>query len=234
MDNLTNVFIGVDVSKKFLDLHVFPINKSICIENDSEHFDKLLRHLDGRKVEQVVCESSGEYERAFLQFMNNEGYKTWLIDPKRIKAFIVSEGVKVKTDKVDAQMIAKFASKTSCNYIQRQRSIHDKKLREFVRHKIEVTTMIADEKKRLKGPTTKYSKNMINKHIIFMQKEIECLSTKIDKLIRMNEQMRKRVEILESIPGIGKATSSTLVSHLPELGAIDSKKNSIFSWSSTI
>lgn len=38
--------------------------------------------------------------------MDKEGYKTWLVDPKRIKAFVISEGVKVKTDKIDAKMIA--------------------------------------------------------------------------------------------------------------------------------
>lgn len=224
MDNLTNIYVGVDVSKKFLDLHIFPIDKSIRIKNDFKYFDKLLQHLDGRKVEQVVCESSGGYEQDFLQFMNQKGYKTWLVDPKRIKAFIISEGVKVKTDKVDAKMIAKFASKTTCKYSQQQRSIYNKKLKEFVRRKIEVTTMIAEEKKRSKGPTTSYSKKLISKHIIFMKKEIEYLNTKIDKLICMDELMREKVEILESMPGIGKTTSSTLVSHLPELGIINSKE----------
>ena len=224
MNNLTNVFVGVDVSKNFLDLHIFPINKFFRIKNDIKHFDKLSQHFDGHKVEQVVCESSGGYEQSFLQFMDKEGYKTWLVDPKRIKAFITSEGIKVKTDKVDAKMIATFASKTSCKYTPQQKSIHDKKLKEFVRRKIEVTTMMAEEKKRLNGPATVYSKNIINKHIIFMEKEIKYLKEKINNLICLNELMRKKVEILESMPGIGRTTSATLVSHLSELGTINSKQ----------
>ena len=224
MNNLTNVFVGVDVSKNFLDLHIFPTNKSFRVKNDIKYFDKLSQHFDGHKIKQVVCESSGGYERSFLQFMEKEGYKTWLVDPKRIKAFIVSEGVKVKTDKIDAKMIATFASKTSCKYTPQQKSIQNMKLKEFVRRKIEVTTMMAEEKKRLNGPATLYSKNRINKHIIFMEKEIEYLNIKIDKLISMNKTMNKKVEILESIPGIGRATSSTLVSHVSELGTINSKQ----------
>lgn len=97
-------------------------------------------------------------------------------------------------------------------------------MKEFVRRKIEVTTMMAEEKKRLNGPATRYSKKTIRKHIVFMQKEIAYLNTKIDKLIFMNKVMNKKVEILESIPEIGRATSSTLVSHLSELGTINSKQ----------
>ena len=224
MNNLTNVFVGVDVSKKFLDLHLFPINKSFQIKNDYEGFDELSQYLDGHKIEQIVCESSGGYEQNFLEFMNKKKHTTWLVDPKRIKAFITSEGVRAKTDKVDAKMIAKFASKNNCNYLQKNKSVCDKKLKEFVRRRSEITALIAKEKTRLKGPTTIFSKKMITDLIIFMNKQKKLLDKMIKGLITTNEILNKKAEILESIPGIGTTTSSTLVSHLSELGTINSKE----------
>ena len=79
MDNLTNVFVGVDVSKKFLDLHIFPLNRSFQIKNNFEGFNKLSQHLKSHEVEQVVCESSGGYEQKFLEFMNKNIKRGWLI-----------------------------------------------------------------------------------------------------------------------------------------------------------
>lgn len=224
MKNLANIFVGVDVSKNFLDLHIHPLNKSLRIKNDINSFDEFSQHLDNHKVEQVVFESSGGYEQIFQKFMAEKGYKTWLVDPKRIKAFIVSEGVRVKTDKIDAKMIARFASKMHCKYVKKQISASSRETKEFVRRRIEVTAMIADEKKRLKGPTTRYSKLQIQNHIDFMKKEIDFLNKKIDLLISENKEMKNKVSLLESIPGLGRMTSSTLVSHVPELGEIDSKK----------
>lgn len=224
MNNLTNVFVGVDISKNFLDLHIFPINKSFQIKNDCEYFDELSQHLDGHKIEQIVCESSGGYEQNFLGFMNKKKYKTWLVDPKRIKAFIVSEGVKVKTDKVDAKMIAKFASKNQCNYKQKHKEASHKKLKEFVRRRSELTSMIAKEKTRLKGPVTSFSKKMISKHIEFMEKQLVFIDKTTKKIISKNETFNSKTKILESIPGIGEMTSTTLISHLSELGTINSKE----------
>lgn len=224
MNNLPNVFVGVDVSKKYLDVHIFPENKSLREKNDSNCFDKLSQHFSKYRVEQIVCESSGGYEHNFFNYLNENNYKTWIVDPKRIKGFIVSEGVKAKTDKIDAKMIAKFASKTKCEYIKQNKSVEYKELKELVRRKTEVTIMVSDEKRRLKGPTTIYSKNRISKHIDFMQEEIKELNIRIDFIIDKNEEMKEKAKILESMPGIGKATSACLISHLTELGTIDSKK----------
>lgn len=223
MNNLTKVFVGVDVSKYFLDIHINPTNESIRIKNDFEHFGELLQYLGDYRVEQIVCESSGGYEQNFLHFMKIKNYKTWLVDPKRIKAFIFSEGVKVKTDKVDARMIAKFASKMNCKYNQNKYSCNED-LRELVKRKIEITNMISDEKKRLKGPTTKIAKKMIEKHIAFMEKEIKFVDKKINGLIEKNKATKEKMEILKTVPGIGEVVSSTLVAYLPELGKINNKQ----------
>ena len=224
MKNLAKVFVGVDVSKSFLDIHIFPINESFRIKNDSNCFDKLLQRLNSHKVEQIVCESSGGYEQSFLEFMNKKNRKTWQVDPKRIKAFIVSEGIRAKTDKIDAKMIAKFASKNSCNYLQKNKSICEKKLKEFVRRQAELTALIAKEKTRLNGPTTKFSIKMISSLVVFMEKQKKKLAKEIENLITTNKKLNEKSEILKSIPGIGAISSSILISHLPELGFINSKE----------
>ena len=222
MDNLAKVFVGVDVSKKRLDINIFPENKFFRVENNFAGITKLSKKLSKFDVEQIVCESSGGYERKFIKQLSSSGYKTWIVDPKRIKAFMFAEGIKAKTDAIDAKMISIFASKTERTYSNVPAK--NEKLVELVSRKNDLTDMIAKEKTHLKCPTTVFCKNSMNKHIAFMEKQVDKIDKQIEEIINEDQLLKQKYEILTSMPGIGKATAATLISMVPELGTIDNKK----------
>ena len=224
MNTLSKVFVGVDVSKRHLDVCMLPENKSFKIANNKSGHRAFLKKVAHFQVERVVCESSGGYEQKFIHSLDQAEYKTWIVDPKRVKAFISAEGVRAKTDKIDAKMIAMFASKITPRYSKKIVSSEKAKLKEFVKRKTELTEMLAKEKTRLKDPTIDNSINFIKKLIKFMEKQMDIIEKEIEKIIQKDGELQQKVEIMETMPGVGKITSAALVAHLPELGILNSKQ----------
>ena len=122
MKTLPKVFVGVDVSKKHLDVCVYPEEKTFRITNNEDGFKKMTDEMSKYFVEIITCEASGGYERAMAKYVAKRGFKKWIVDPKRIKHFIIAEGIQYKTDKNDARMIALFASKAERRYDQREKT----------------------------------------------------------------------------------------------------------------
>jgi transposase len=223
MIKLPKVYVGVDISKKYLDICLHPLNKTARIVNSAQGIEQLLKLLTNFEVEQIACEATGGYERAMYQALANAHYKVWRVEPKRIKAFIVSEGIKAKTDKIDAKMIALFASKKSPSYESVQLSDQDDQLRNLVALKSSLTTTAAMVKTQLQQAYNADCIKILTKHLHFLEKQIAALESKITVLIKNDVELDKKAQIITSIPGIGKGTASVILAMLPELGKIDNK-----------
>jgi len=151
MDNkLAKIIVGVDVSKDHLDIYIIPVNKHIRIKNSDTGFKKLLKELSSYEVQCIAFESTGGYEAPMARLLEQSGYQTWLIDPVRIKAFIKSEGIKAKTDIIDAKMIAMFVAQKERKYTPKPLPAEHFELRALVKRRESLTDMISMEKKRLK------------------------------------------------------------------------------------
>ena len=229
MKNSEKAFIGVDISKQHLDAYIRPISKHMRVENSKQGIRKLLQKLSklNHDVGQIACESSGGYQRLMVRMLEEKRYKVWCANPALVKAFIRSEGVLVKTDAHDAKMIALFAEKKNRPYEKPPTTREFEDLQELVKRKSDITQMISSEKVRIQSPTaSKECIKMIRQHIRYLEKQ----STKIDLVITQrktsNEEWKKKVEIMESIPGIGKETALNLLVFMPELGNITNKQSS--------
>src|SRR5260221_6216909 len=116
MKSLAKIYVGIDISLKYLDIHIFPLEKSFKIANSKNAISLFLKKLTQYEVKQIAFESTGGYECHLNSELKNTNYLFWQVDPLRIKAFIISEGIRAKTDKIDARMIALFASKRESSY----------------------------------------------------------------------------------------------------------------------
>lgn len=224
MVNIAQVFVGIDVSKKYLDIHIHPINIPLKIDNTVDGIVSLIKILTVYKVEVVGFESSGGYEYLLKTMLEKHVYKTWLIQPKRVKAYIYSEGINYKTDASDAKMIALFVAQKECKYNPHVSSDEDLQLRALVTRRSDLTTVLNMEKNRFNSPMQLYCKNEIKKHIVFIEKQMVILERTISMCIAANSGWKRKAQILESVPGIGKVTVATLLANVPELGNISGKK----------
>lgn len=224
MSNLPEVFIGVDISKKNLDIFIHPIGQSIRINNSKQDIIKFIKQLEIYKVRQIACEATGGYEKLLAKVLKKHEYNLWIVDPRRIKGFIISTGCKSKTDKIDAKKIAEFAAKHSPDYEKIIKSQNEEKLQSFVSRKADLTQFLSSEKTRLKHPSHVLCETSINKIISFLEKEIKFIDEKISQLISKDEELSRKVNLLTSIPGIGNHTAALLVSFVPEIGHLSNNQ----------
>ena len=220
MTNLSQAIIGVDISKNNLDVFIHPFELSFKIDNSEKAIIKFIKQLSTYQVVRIACEATGGYEKPMMNLLKEHGYDCWIVDPRRIKGFIVASGCKSKTDKIDAQKIAEFAVKNSPNYTAKNKSDSEEILQALVNRKADLTQYLAAEKTRFKHPSHALSISSIKKFMIILEKEIKKIDIQISKHIGTDSGLDKKVKLLESIPGIGKATAALLVSFVPELGQL--------------
>lgn len=217
-ENITKIFVGVDVAKRHLDIHFNPTNKNFRVTNDLEGLAKLKNELKKFEVDKIVCESSGNYEYLMMKELQHLGYRVWRVEGSRIKAFIRSEGIMSKNDKQDAKMIALFATQKNPKNEVHFPSESENQLRELVRRKNDLIGMASAEKTRLQQIYDKYCQESIASLLQFFEGELKKINSKIKEIIESSPELTTKFKIVTSMPGIGEATASALLAELPELG----------------
>jgi transposase len=221
---VSKIFVGVDISKDFLDIHLYPLEKNFRMNNSQKGISNFVSMLGNHEVFQIACESSGGYEYLMLEELTKNNYKVWQINPRRVRAFITSEGIKAKTDKIDARMIALFASQKQPSYEQVNRPETEARLKALVRCRADFVKEIVRENNKVQHPQQVHCKEIISKHITFMEEQIRELEKEIDKLMEIDGDLKNKAKFIRSIPGLGRITAYTLIAEVPELGKVGNKR----------
>ena len=180
--------------------------------------------LKPNDIMSITCEATGGYESHFIIFFADLQYKVHRINPRRIKNFVLYEGINAKTDKIDAKTIALYAANKVLPIEQKSPSKERQSLVNLERRRAQLVKMLADEKKRYKHPQDVDNRNSIQTMMNSIEAELARVQADIDSLIQANEQWRKNSQLLQTMPGIGKLTANLLIANLPELGLIDNKQ----------
>lgn len=224
MNSVPKIFVGVDVAKEYLDVYLHPSNKAFRIRNNEAGFREIIATLSGYSVERVVCEASGGYEFCLVRILRSMDYNVWVVEPRRIKAFIRSEGIYAKTDQIDAKMIARFAAEKKPKHAPIILSDGEQHLRSLINRKQDLIKILISEKNRLKQTHDDYCKKSIIKSIEFLEKEIASLTEEIERLIDENNDWNNKSKIIQSVPGVGKASAAVIISAMNELGTVSGKQ----------
>ncbi len=102
-------YIGIDVAKDRLDVHLRPFAKTIAVANDEEGIEKLIDILSPLHIERVVLEASGGYEKAAFLALVDAGHAVSIVNPRQVRDFAKGAGRIAKTDTIDAATLAHFA-----------------------------------------------------------------------------------------------------------------------------
>ncbi len=209
-------YIGVDVSKKTLDIYALKEQEKLfylCISNDTKGFktfDKECKKHGVIPQESILClENTGLYGMLFAAWATEKKYKVWIENPIAIKQ---SRGlVRGKSDKKDAERIAQYAHR----FQDRCRIwIPPRKVITELKHLLTVRNQLINAKKSLLTPL-KESVSIINKKIQktcektvnpaieSIKKSIKKVEKEINNLIKSDEQIAHMTDILTSINGIG-------------------------------
>lgn len=214
--------IGIDVGKEKLDAALNGQKRVKSWANDETDRTKLAAWVVDQQVALVVVEASGGYEARIVSELVERGQAVALVNPTRVRAFARAAGVLAKTDKIDARTIAYFGA-TMAPRAQARRSQAQLALNESVTRRRQLVLMITAERNRLQTASPEMRES-IARHLDWLQQEINVLEEQINQAIAANSEWAETAKRLQSVPGVGTITASTLVADLPELGQLNRQK----------
>jgi transposase len=214
--------IGIDVGKEKLDAALNGQKRVKSWANDETDRAKLAAWVVDQQVALVVVEASGGYEARIVSELVERGQAVALVNPTRVRAFARAAGVLAKTDKIDARTIAYFGA-TMAPRAQARRSQAQLALNESVTRRRQLVLMITAERNRLQTASPEMRES-IARHLDWLQQEINALEEQINQALAANSEWAETAKRLQSVPGVGTITASTLVADLPELGQLNRQK----------
>ncbi|HVO67863.1 MAG TPA: IS110 family transposase [Syntrophales bacterium] len=211
--------LGIDISKQKFDAALLvegKIKHKTC-KNSAEGFDALTLWLEKQGIGKVhAClEATGNYGEDLGVYLHETGHIVSIVNPSRIKGFAQSEMIRTKTDKLDAALIARFCLAMKPG-LWTPPPPEIRALRALVRRVDSLIDMRSQEKNRI-STAHESVLVMIREHIVYLDKEIEKIRQQIADLIGQNPHLKRRKELLSSIPGIGKATVPHILAELDDL-----------------
>ena len=219
---MTKQVVGIDVGKEKLDVGLTGQKRVQTWDNDEAGRAELSEWLVEQAPQLVVVEASGGYEAAIVSELVDCGLAVALVNPTRVRAFARAEGLLAKTDKIDARLIARFGA-TMKPEPQARRDQNQLELNQWVTRRRQLVLMVTAEKNRLQTAAPAMQAH-ISKHIAWLQADIELLEQQINQAIAANPRWAETAKRVESVPGVGSITASTLVADLPELGQLNRQK----------
>lgn len=216
------LFIGIDVSKETLDLGASSDDQIVSakkVSNDKAGWKEMIkwaRRLARSRFESIhfCLESTGIYGEGVLEFLQEETrYAVSMVNPAQIKAFGQSRLLRTKTDKADAALIASYAARMNPAPTERL-SEGVKRLKVLTRHYEFLVAQRTDARNKLEAVSDKDVRSSINRVIKRHDEEIRNVLRQIKDLIDKDPDLKGRIDLLKSIPGLGELTSSILLCEL--------------------
>lgn len=216
-------FVGIDVSKDRLDVHVRPGGEAFVLRRDGQGLVELTSKLRELSAVLVVIEATGGFETVVAAAIAGAGVPLAVVNPAQIRAFAKALGKRAKTDPVDAEVIAKFAEAVR----PEPRTLDDEAmllLGEFVTRRRQIVQMLQAEGQRKRRLTNRRLLRSVERLMTALEKELSDLDEEIRNNIHGSPVWREKDDLLRSVPGIGPQISAMLIAELPELGTLSRRK----------
>lgn len=216
-----DVFIGIDVSKDRLDVAVLPADQSWSVPNTEDGIADLISKIGQPKL--IIMEATGGFERRALIALAAAGFPAMAVNPRNVRDFAKSLNLLAKTDRIDARVLALFADRIRPQW----RPLPDDKtraLQDLIGRRRQVLDMITAEQNRLGTIENSKIRREILEHIKWLKKRVHITDFDLDEAIKNSPAWGQKLDLLKSVPGVGRVTALTLISQLPELGQLTNKQ----------
>ncbi len=92
--------IGIDVSKKKLDICIYLTGECFVIENNITDFKLLVKKIKQEKlnVTRIIIEHTGGYQRNLTDFLFKKNLPVCIVSPSKVRHFAKAIGFLAKTD----------------------------------------------------------------------------------------------------------------------------------------
>jgi len=212
------IFVGIDVAKDRLDVHVHPVGERFHVVRDANGLAQLVERLRARSPTLVAVEATGGFEKIVVAELAAAKLPVWRANPAQVRAFAQALGRRAKTDTLDAATIAHYAEATR----PQLRPLPDadtEQLADLITRRRQIIQMMVAERQRQKRAAPRLQKSIV-RLLKALQKELSSLEQDLDETISGNPLWQAKEELLTSVPGVGKTLARTLLAEMPELGTL--------------
>ena len=214
-------YIAVDIAKETLAVHCETFHGTFAYTHTGLH--QILHKIQQLPNPLVVCEATGGYERKLIEWLRERQIPNALVNPARVRAFARSDGLKAKTDPIDAALLLKFAISKRIAPSEApspQRLL----LQALMDRRSQLCETITQEKNRLEK-CPKPARKSIEKVLRMLQKELTSIEQQIEAAIAKDQTMIRQSTQMQTVTGIGKTTAWTILAYLHEI--IHLKRNQV-------
>jgi len=215
-------FVGIDVSKDYLDLHARPDASAARFTNDPAGIAALLARVAQLAPQRIVLEATGGFEAPLAAALAGAGQPVVVVNPRQVRDFAKATGKLAKTDAIDAAVLAHFAQAVRPE-VRPLPDADTRTLAELVDRRRQLVEMRTAETNRL-GLARGRVATSLRAHIAWLSEQLDQVDRELAELIQASPLWRAKDDLLQSVPGIGPAVSRVLVSQLPELGTLSNKR----------
>lgn len=219
MNSNTEIFVGIDVSKVTLEVAIWGEDHLQSFPNDREGIRDLCRHLKPFQPDLIVLEASGGLEKNVAVQLTEEDLPAVIVNPTRVRNFAKASGQYAKTDEIDARVIAHFGQAIRPQ-VRGLRNKSQERLSALLTRRRQVVGMLTAEKNRLFSAPVD-AEESIRRHVNWLEEELGDLDEQLELMIGEDPEYKQKSALLQTVPGVGPVTASTLVGQLPELGTVN-------------
>jgi transposase len=213
------IYVGIDVSKDRLDVHVRPSGEAFAVTRDGKGLEELVERLRALVPTLIAVEATGGFETIVAAAVAGATLPLAVVNPAQVRHFARAIGKRAKTDPIDAAVIAHFAEAVK----PEPRPIADAQARllgELVARRRQIIEMLVAERQREKRVDAVRVRKSLARHIAALEKELPVIDGDIDTMVRGSPVWREKEDLLVSFPGVGGILARTFLAEMPELGSL--------------
>jgi transposase len=222
----TRVTVGIDVAKATVEVAISGRQKTLALSNDEAGYAALLAELSSLNVGLVLLEATGGFELACATALQLAGLAVAVVNPRQARDFARAMGYLAKTDRIDAAVLADMARTLLARadlskLVKPMPDAQQLELQALVTRRRQLMAMKLAEDHRMKMPGVRQRRSL-NTIIKALDREIARVDKDLQAFVGANHAAL--AALLDSVKGVGKATISTLLAEVPELGKLSGRE----------
>ena len=199
-----------------------PAGTTLRVPNTAAGVRKLVALCTRLAPERIVAEATGGLERPLVDALHVVKLPVAVAGPDRVRHFAKALGVRAKTDRVDAAVLAHYAERVRPD-VRSAPTPDARALAALGARRRQLTAMVAAEKNRLISAAVALRAEL-RLHVRWLERRIARLDTQIAAAIAADADRAAEAARLQTVPGVGPVVAHTLAAELPELGQLGQRQ----------
>jgi transposase len=216
------LFIGIDVAKAQLEFACQPSGETGTVPNAEDGIRELVARCQALAPTLIVLEATGGYEAAVVAALATAGFAVVVANPRQVRDFAKATGQLAKTDALDAGVLALFAERVRPT----PRPLPDEAVQALdarLTRRRQLVEMLTAERNRLLVARPAVRRDL-QQHIRYLERRLREADDDLHTAVKASPLWRVKDDLLQSVPGVGRVVSLTLLAELPELGRLSHKE----------